>query len=97
MGRRGMHTGVGGKTEGKRPVGRPKHRWEDNITMDLEEIIWGVMDWIHLAQDRDQWQALMSMVMNLWVSKKCWEILEQLSDWQLLKGTQLNGVSYLEY
>jgi hypothetical protein len=43
-----------GKPEGKRPLGRPRHRWEDNIRMDLTEIGWGGMDWIDLAQDRDQ-------------------------------------------
>jgi hypothetical protein len=53
------------KPEGKRPLGRPKHRWEDNIKMDLREIGWGGMDWIDLAQDRDQWRALVNTVMNL--------------------------------
>jgi len=56
-----------GKREGKRPLGRPRHRWEDNIKMDLQEVgCWG-MDWIKLAQDRDRWQALMNVVMNLQV------------------------------
>jgi hypothetical protein len=49
---------------GKRPLGRPRHRWE-NIRMDLREIGWGGMDWIDLAQDRDQWRALVNTVMNL--------------------------------
>jgi hypothetical protein len=49
----------------KRPLGRPRHRWEDNIRMDLREIGWGAMDWIDLAQDRDQWRALVNTVMNL--------------------------------
>jgi hypothetical protein len=53
-----------GKPEGKRPSGRPRRRWEDNIRMDLREIGWG-MDWIDLAQDRDQWRALVNTVMNL--------------------------------
>jgi hypothetical protein len=57
-----------GKPEGKRPQGRPRRRWEDNIKMDLREIGWGVMDWIDLAQDRDQWRALVSTVMNVRVS-----------------------------
>jgi hypothetical protein len=56
-----------GKPEGKRPLGRPRHRWEDNIRMDLRGIGWGGMDWIDLAQDRDQWRALVNTVMNLWV------------------------------
>jgi hypothetical protein len=52
------------KPEG-RPLGRPRRRWEDNIKMDLIEIEWGGMDWINLAQDRDQWKALVNTVMNL--------------------------------
>jgi hypothetical protein len=54
-----------GKPEGKRPLGRPRRRWEDNIIMDLREIGWGGMDCIDLAQDRDQWRALVNTVMNL--------------------------------
>jgi hypothetical protein len=54
-----------GKPEGMRPLGRPRHRWEDNIKMDLLEIGWGGVDWIGLAQDRDKWRALMNTVMNL--------------------------------
>jgi len=57
-----------GKPEGKRPFGRPRRRWEDNIKMDLQEVGWGVMDWIELAQDRDRWRVLMNAVMNLRVS-----------------------------
>jgi len=53
-----------GKTDGKRPLGRPKRRWEDNNTMDLQEVGSGYMDWIELAQDRDRWWALVSAVMN---------------------------------
>jgi hypothetical protein len=56
-----------GKREGKRPLGRPRHRWEDNIKLDLREIGWGGMDWFDLASDRDRWRALVSTVMNLWV------------------------------
>jgi hypothetical protein len=54
-----------GKPEGNRPLGRPRRRWEDNIRMDLSKIGWGGMDWIDLAQDRDQWRALVNTVMNL--------------------------------
>jgi hypothetical protein len=54
-----------GKPEGKRPLGRPRRRWEDNIRMDLREIGWRGMDWIDLAQDRDQWKALVNTAMNL--------------------------------
>jgi hypothetical protein len=56
-----------GKPEKKRPLERHRHRWEDNIKMDLREIGWGSMDWTDLAQDTDQWRALVNMVMNLWV------------------------------
>jgi hypothetical protein len=51
----------------KRPLGRPRHRWEDNIKMDLKEVGCGGMDWIELAYNRDRWQALGSVVMNLQV------------------------------
>jgi hypothetical protein len=54
-----------GKPEGKRPLGRSKRRREDNIKMDLREIGWGSMDWIDLAQDRDQWPALVNTIINL--------------------------------
>jgi hypothetical protein len=54
-----------GKPEGKRPLVRPRRRWVDNIKMYLREIGWGSMDWIHLAQDKDQWRALVNTVMNL--------------------------------
>jgi len=54
-----------GKSEGKRPLGRRRRRWEDNIKMDLQEVGWVGMDWIGLAQDRDRWRALVNAVMNL--------------------------------
>jgi hypothetical protein len=54
-----------GKPEGKRPLGRLGRRWVDNIKMDLREIVWDGMDWIELAQDRDQWRALVNTAMNL--------------------------------
>jgi hypothetical protein len=60
-----------GKPEGKRPLGRPTHRWDDNIKMDLRDIGWGGMDWIDLARDRVQWRALVNTGFI-----KCWEILE---------------------
>ena len=56
------------KTEGKRPVGRPRRRWEDNIKMDLQEVGCGGMDWIDLAQDRDRWMVFVNVVMNLRVA-----------------------------
>jgi hypothetical protein len=54
-----------GKPEGKRPLGRPRRGWMNNINMDLLEIGWGGVDWIGLAQDRDKWRALVNVVMNL--------------------------------
>ena len=53
-----------GKSEGERPLGRPRHRREDNIRMDLQEVGCGDMDWIELAQDRDRWQPCVNVVMN---------------------------------
>jgi len=52
------------RTEVKRPLGRPRRRWEDHIKMDLQEVGYGSMDWIELAQDRDMWQAHVTAVMN---------------------------------
>jgi len=54
-----------GKPEGKKPLGRPRRRWEDNIKMDLQEVGCRSMDWSELAQDRDRWRALVNAVMNL--------------------------------
>jgi hypothetical protein len=65
--RRGVYRALVGKPEGKRPLERPRRRWEDNIKMDLREVGWGGggMDWINVAQDRDRWRALVNAVMNL--------------------------------
>jgi len=65
---RGVYRVLVGKPEGKTPLGRPRHRWEGNIKMDLQEVGCGGMDWIELAQERDRWWALMSAVMNLRVA-----------------------------
>jgi len=59
-----------GKPEGKRPLERPRRRWEDNIKMDLQKVGGGCADWIELAQDSDRWRALVSRVMNFRVPKK---------------------------
>ena len=61
---RGVHRVLVGKSEGKRPLGRPRRRLEDNIKMDLEEVGGGRGDWMELAQDKDGWQALVGMVTN---------------------------------
>ena len=59
---RGVHRALVGKPEGKRPLGRPRRRWEDNIKMDLQEVGGGRGDWVELAQDRDRWRALVGTV-----------------------------------
>jgi hypothetical protein len=64
---RGVRRGLVGKPEGKRPMGRPRHRWEDNIRMDLQEVGGGPGDWMELAQDRDRWRALVCTVRDFWV------------------------------
>jgi len=56
-----------GKPEGKRPLGRPRRRWEDSIKIDLQEVGCRGMNWMELAQDRERWRALVNAVMNLWV------------------------------
>ena len=66
--RRDVYRVLVGKPEGKRPLWRPRRRWEDNIKMDLQEVGCGGMDWIELAQDRDRWGALVNAVMNIRVS-----------------------------
>jgi hypothetical protein len=65
--RRGAYRALVGKPEGRRPLGRPRRRREDNIKMDLREVGWGGMYWISLAEDRDRWRALVNEVMNLQV------------------------------
>ena len=62
--RRGVHKVLVGKPEGKRPLGRLRRRWEDNIKMDLQEVGRACGDWMGLAQDRDRWRSLVSTVMN---------------------------------
>ena len=61
---RGVHKVLVEKPEGKRPLGKPRRRWEDNIKVDLQEVGGGCGDWMELAQDRDRWWALVSTVMN---------------------------------
>ena len=61
---RGVHKVLVGKPDGKRPLGRPKRRWEDNIKMDLQEVGRGDGDWMKLAQDRDRWRSLVSTIMK---------------------------------
>jgi hypothetical protein len=63
--RKGVYRVLVGKPEGKRPLGRPRHRWEDNIKMDLQEVECGGMGWIELAQDRGRWRARVNVVSDL--------------------------------
>jgi hypothetical protein len=74
--RRGVYRVLVGKTEGKRPLGGPMRRWEDNIKMDLQQVGCEGMDWIELAQDRDRWWACVNAVMNLRVPQNCGEFLD---------------------
>ena len=60
-----MYKFLVGKPEGKRPLGRPRRRWEDNIKMDLQEVGCGGMEWMELAQDRERWRAIVNAIMNL--------------------------------
>ena len=72
----GVHRVLVGKHEGKRPYGRPRRKWEDNIKMNLQEVGRGCGDWMELAQDRDRWRALVGTVYELSASIKCWEFLD---------------------
>jgi hypothetical protein len=74
-----------GKPEGKGPLGRIRRRWVDNIKMNLREIGWDGMDWIDVAQDRDQWRALGEHCSEPSGFIKCWEILQWLHNWRLFK------------
>ena len=73
---RGVHRVLVGKPEGKRPLGRPRCRWEDNIKMYLQKVEGGCRDWMELAQDRDSWRALVSTVRKPSGSKNCGEFLD---------------------
>jgi hypothetical protein len=63
---RGVYRVLVGKTEGKRPLGRPRSRWKDNIKADIQKVECGGMEWLELDKDRDKWRALVNAVMNLW-------------------------------
>ena len=71
----GVYRALVGKPEGKRPLGRHRCRWEDNIKMDLQEVGRGGIDWIDLAQYRDRWRALVNVVMNLRVTQNAGNFL----------------------
>ena len=73
--KRGVFRVLVGKPEGKKPLGRPKRRWEDNIKVDLQEVGCGGMDWIELSQDRERWRALLNAVMNRRVAQNAGNFL----------------------
>jgi hypothetical protein len=78
---RGVHRVLVGKPEGKRPLGRPRRRWEDNIKMDVEEGGGGRGEWMELAQDRDRWRALVSTVKNPRVPQNAENFLVSCENW----------------
>jgi len=81
------------KPEGRRPLGRPRPRWEDNIRMDLQEMGCGGMDWTYLAQNRDSWRALVTAVMNLRVPQNSANFLTSCKPVSFSRSTVLHGVS----
>jgi hypothetical protein len=80
------------KPEGKRPLGRPRCRWVDNIKLYLRETEW-VMYWIDLAQDRDKWRALVNTVMTLWVPQSVWNFLSSSANGSFSRKAQLHEFS----
>ena len=90
---RGAYRVLLGKPEGKRPLGRPRRRWVDNIRMDLQEVGCGYMDWIGLTQDRDRWETLVSAVMNLRVPEIAGNFLTSCKPVSFSRKTLHHGVS----
>ena len=90
---RGVYRVLVGKPEGRRPLGRPRRRWVDNIRMDLQEEGCGFMDWIGLAQDRDRWRTLVSAVMNLRVPWNAGNFLTSCRPVSFSRRTLHHGVS----
>jgi hypothetical protein len=82
-----------GRPEGKRPLGIPRHRWVDNIRMDLGEVGWGNVEWIGLAQDRNRWRALVNSVLNLRVPWNAGKLSNGLTSSGLSVSAQLHIVS----
>jgi len=90
---RGVYRVLVGKLEGKRPLGRPRYRWVDNIRMDLQEVGCWYMDWIGLAQNRDRWRTLVSAVMNLRVLRNAGNFLTSCKPVSFSRRTLHHGVS----
>jgi len=90
--RRGVYRVLVGKPEGKRPLGRPRHKWEDNIKMDLQKVGSGGRDWIKQAQDTEGWQALVNVVMNLQVPYNAGNFLTSLEPVSFSRRSVLHGV-----
>ena len=90
---RGMYGVLVGKPGEKRPLGRPRHRWENNIRMDLQEVGCRGKDWIKLAQDRDRWWALVNALMNLRVPSNAGNFLTSCKPASFSRRTLLHGVS----
>ena len=89
----GVYRVLVGKPEGKRPLGRLRRRWVDNIMTDLQEVGCGSMDWIGLAQDRDKWRTLVSAVMNLWAPWNVGNFLTSCKPASFSRRTLHHGVS----
>jgi hypothetical protein len=94
---RGVYRVLVGKPEEKRPLGRPRHIWEDNIRMDLQEVACGGMDLVGLAQDRGRWQTIVIVVMNLLVQLNEGNFLTGYSPVSFSRSTLLHGVSKYIY
>jgi hypothetical protein len=80
------------KPEGKRPLGRPRSRWKDNIRMNLRVMGWGGMDWIDVAQNRDQWRAIVNTAISLRVPYNVGKFLSNCITGGFSRGAQLHGV-----
>jgi len=91
----GVNRVLVGKREGRRPLGRPRRRWVDNIRIDLQDVGCGYMDWIGLAQDRESWRTLVSVVMNLRVPWNAWNFLTSCKPVSFSRMTLHHGVSKL--
>jgi len=91
--RRGVYRALVGKPEGRRPRGRPRCRWEDNIRMEFQEMVCRAMDWIELFQDRDRWWALVNVVMGLCLPQNARNFLTSWEPVSFSSRTLLHGVS----